>query len=276
MITWGMHEGEAAPDLDLIDRLLDEGFNLALKGGRIQAQGLLKDISSWLAFVHGRLSEARDGYEFLSQGEALGYTVWMPETYKLRGLVAATEGNLAAAQEMLDQALAAVGGPTWTVSLRTPWLRGLIAYGNGSDAEAADILEAGAASMPDGPLLDTWDLLLADAAWILARVGRMDAARRWAERLAQMAVGRPAIECLSAWAAGLSNEAVDQRPALLDHAVELFERRRMPYHQARSLVALGHARSQVGLDPGDCLERARALLTGCGALLFMRELDVER
>jgi hypothetical protein len=44
---------------------------------------------------------------------------------------------------------------------------------------------------------------------------------------------------------------------------------------ARALLDLGRAERRAGDDARPSFERARALLLGCGALLFLAEVDAE-
>ncbi|HEY7705341.1 MAG TPA: AAA family ATPase [Acidimicrobiia bacterium] len=271
MLIWGEYGAGPVLDMEQLQSKVQAAIQLAQKGGRVQGEGVMRDAAGWIAFMSGQFDVAEAHYEFMRSFAEVGYTGWLPETLKIMALIAGLQGRTAELIALSTEAKE-LGAEIWEGSIRTAWTEAMIAYSEERYEDSASILSEAAEQMPEGPSLDTWDLLLAEAVDALAMVGRRDEAAEFARTLRSMADGRPAITPLADWTEGLVTDG-DQAIASLKAAADGFETRCMPVYRARALIDLSRVQAASGGDPEAARAEASALLEETGAFLFMPELN---
>jgi hypothetical protein len=85
----------------------------------------------------------------------------------------------------------------------------------------------------------------------------------------------PLSQAYAAAADGVCAVGADEAVSSLRVAVEGVEAIEARIDLGRILTELGRAERRAGLDPRPSFERARQVLTGCGALFYLRGVEAE-
>jgi class 3 adenylate cyclase/tetratricopeptide (TPR) repeat protein len=284
LLLWGFlvtSEGLqiVASDYRRAEDLVREGLELALKAGHVeQAAWMQGNLSDYLV-DQGRLDEAeepaRAGLEAaraIGEVPRIGYSLLMNAYLRVLRLdLDEAEGLLVELRGIVEQG---------AESYHEGWadvIEALIARARGDEAKATAVLVAGAAR--SGRRLEPWggQLLLLECVRSLAHAGRVADAAPFRELLAGMARTSGAAAAFLAWADGTLEREPAAARALIANAVERFEALGRRVEHGRCQIDLADAERELGHDPGPSLVAAREILGGCGAALFLRDVDeVER
>ena len=186
----------------------------------------------------------------------------------------AVRGNPDEAERVLDEAHPILDeNPEPWLQGWAPLIAGHIAQGRGRDDDAAEILANGARPLLDQILVWGGRHLLIECVRGLVRVGRVDEARTFRDRLETLAVSSVPARAMLAWADGLLEpDPAAARDVLLE-AVARLEELENRIELGRCLIDLADADRRLGDDPAATAARAREILESCGAHLFLRELS---
>ncbi|MGH3134092.1 MAG: hypothetical protein ACRDNY_10215 [Gaiellaceae bacterium] len=161
-----------------------------------------------------------------------------------------------------------------------PWLQGWapliaghIAQGRGSDKEAAKVLADGARPLLGRILVWGGRNLLLECVRSLVRVGRVDEAHAFRDRLGTLAISSVPAQAMLAWADGLLEPNSTAARDFLVEATLRLEELGNRIELGRCLIDLADAERRLGDDPSATAARAREILDLCGAELFRRELN---
>ena len=216
------------------------------EGGREPGQESLMLCALAVVAAHlGREAEARAAVEqALPRCEALGDGVGSRQGRWALGHLALSLGDAEHAQRML--------GELWRDSL------------------AAGLVEPGE------------NRYLLDLAEALVALGRLDEADEVAAELERRGseLARPAVLAVAAHCRGIvacARNELDAGLRELEHALVLHDRVTLPFHRARTLLALGAAqrRGRRRRDARATLEQARVVLEGLGASLWVPRAEEE-
>ena len=267
------HE-EATGDYRRAEELMREGLDLARRAGhRQQVAWMESNLADYLLDL-GRLDEAeplsRTGLE---EARHMGEPRRIALTLPTVSYLALLRGRLVEAERFLDelreltQEVREVYAAVWV-----PTLDGLLARAQGRREDAADILLEGARRQAGRT--EIWGAvnLLAEAARSADHVGRPADGRGPREQLAALASWSIPARAFLAWVDGLLEPDPERALARLRDAVSSFERLERRLELGRSLADLARAEGRLGHGSTSTLGRAREILEGCGATLFVAEL----
>jgi hypothetical protein len=186
------------------------------------------------------------------------------------GQAAFLRGDLETAKRHADEAVAAL--PPHREVQAAPYqmlLRGWIARAKGDDEEELRAYLEGNDIIGDEPMLGMADELLSETVRALVRRGQSPEGMPHLEVLRAVARDRPNAEASRWWAEGVISDDPNEREEKLRAAAERFRSLGRPIDEARCLLDL----ADVVAEPESQLERARELLVGCGAVVYLREVD---
>ncbi len=262
-----LHDGAPHLDLPRVDAMMAESLDLARKSGRYGDALYTLDGAAIFAMVHGRLDDAEGYLRTTQEWAGAGAEGFVAEATRRLAWVALVRGDLDRAEAVLAEA-----GPLVVATfgkLVGPIVEAGLAKAHGDIERAADILTTVAAGAPAGPALDLWERLFVEAVVVLTELGRIDEARPLAERIRRIADLRAPVEPVALWAEGLVATDPAEARAAFDRSIAGFTERQQPIDEARVLLALAEVQRALGDDPAPTVERARRLLTDCGAALYL-------
>jgi len=244
---------------------------------------------SWQAFLPGNLGDVARDYrgdlpgserylvESLELARAIGEGLTVAMRTPALGVTRLLRGAVEEAEELYRESvrLAEVNPEPQTLWHRLVF-GAMLAAAQGDDAEAAErsaescrlvLQDAGSPILP---------FPLCERVRILLRLGRAEEAREEARTLPDLDSLPPQMRALALVVRGLVAPEPSERVDTLREAAEAFDAMGLRIHLARSLIDLGRAEREAGLDPRPSLERARSLLVECDCRLYLGEVDAER
>jgi len=210
-------------------------------------------------------------------GEALGYEHVLLAGYYYTAVAAFLRADLDGAESALVRWV----GSEWLKHeiQGIPYgetLRGQIAMARGQLDEAIDVFRHGVDRLIDDLMLGMADELLFHLIQALVAAGRRDEAAQPLEQLRQVAPGRSNSQAFLAWAEGLVTPEPADGVEKLRAAIQTFERLGRVIDEARCLMDLAKLLRACGQGDGRAEdERARELLTACGAQVYLRSSAVD-
>lgn len=264
-----------APDYERGWTVLRRGIELSQKSGRRDHEGWMWTNVGNYAFDQGRLDELEEAAKMsIEIGHSLSYPHLVVAGHYLEALAAFLHGDLAGAEErmMLGYGLEGLRREVQA----TPFVVLLweeIARARGDDDEALRWCFEGLRIVGDELMLGMADELLSETVRALIRAGRRAEAAPYLEQLRTVARGRPNSEAFQWWAEGMSAAAPTEGAELLHAAIDRFDELGRPIDQARCLMDLAELERRFGNDPQTSAGRARDLLTACGALVYLSEVE---
>jgi len=255
--------------------LAHEGLELAKRSGNTANVAWTTQMLSDLAIDLGRLDEsghwamqALEASRAVGDAIVTGYSLErIAYLHAFRAEPDEAERRLAQARPILDE------NPEPWLQGWAPLVAGHIAQARGRDHDAARILADGARPLLSRIFVWGGKNLLLECVRSLVRVGRTEDAQVFRDRLEILAAASAPTRAMLAWAEGL----LEPRPAgaqrrLVAAATDL-ERLENRIELGRCLIDLAAAERRIGADPTATAARARDILVGCGATLFVRELS---
>jgi predicted ATPase/class 3 adenylate cyclase len=262
-----------APDYARGERLLSEALELARRSGR-------RADEAWLVNNLANYAEERGDVNALDQygrmaaavARSISYEVLFAFGLSQQAAAALARGQLDTAQALIDESGAILGD---TEPQAQPYLalwRGGIAAARLRPDDAISIYLATIEKFGGQMRSSKIPELLGVAARALWAAGRTADARALHARLAE-ASENVQVQAQREWTAGCLAEDPDQAATRLRGACEFWEGIGRRILAGRCLVDLAEAERRLGDDPLPTLERARVLLTDCGAELYVRDVD---
>ena len=251
-----------------------EGLAMARRGGGFGWLGWIEGTVGEVALALGDLDEAeqmtRDALQHgLSAGDepliGLRYVI-LAEVLRLRGRL----DDASAAMEAADEFLRNHSEPQGEIP--RAGIAGELALARGHEEEAISHLRRGVEiasryNVDQDPQVEVALIRL------LIHRGEREEAERARAILARGAAPF-SLACIEL-ADGLLAEAPEEARSRLQDATERLEALGTRIDLARALLDLGRAERRAGIDPRRSFERAREILVGCDAQLYIPEADAE-
>jgi class 3 adenylate cyclase/tetratricopeptide (TPR) repeat protein len=255
--------------------LAHEGLELARRAGNTANVAWTTQMLSDFALDLGRLDESGQwAAQALEASRAVGDAIVVGYSLERIAYLDAVRGNPDEAERVLAEARPILDeNPEPWLQGWAPLIAGHIAQGRGRDEEAAEVLANGA-----GPLLGrilVWGgkNLLLECVRSLVRVGRVEDARTFRDRLGTLAITSVPAHAMLAWADGLLEpDPAAARDRLVEATLRL-EQLGNRIELGRCLIDLASAERRLGDEPSSTAARAHEILDSCGAHLFLRELS---
>jgi tetratricopeptide (TPR) repeat protein len=253
--------------------LAQEGLELARRAGNTANVAWTAQMLSDFALDLGRLDESeRWAAQTLEASRAVGDVIVLGYGLERIAYLHAVRGKPDEAERVLEEARPILDeNPEPWLQGWAPLIAGHIAQGRARDDEAADVLADGARPLLGRLFVWGGKNLLIECVRGLVRVGRVDEARMFRDRLETLALSSVPARAMLAWADGLLEpEPAAARDVLLE-AVERLEELGNRIELGRCLLDLADAERRLGEDSAATAARAREILESCGAQLFLRE-----
>jgi tetratricopeptide (TPR) repeat protein len=214
-----------APDYERGWAILRRGIELSQRSGRRDHEGWLWNNVANYAFDQGKLAELDEATaKSVEIGQALNYPHIIAAGHYYEGLGAFLRGDLAAADERLNEAYQFEDFAREVQA--TPFvvlLRGEVARARGDEAEALRWYLDALRVLDDQLMLGMVDELLSETVRALVRAGRREDAATYLDQLGTVARGRPNTEAFRWWAEGTAASDQADGELLLRRAVERFD-----------------------------------------------------
>jgi len=262
------------PDYERGTEVMRRGIELSQRSGRRDMEGWLVSNVGNYAFDRGDLEELqRAGEEAVNIGWQLSYPYALGAGSYLLGAAAFLRGELDSADRFsdeawnhLDPAREVQAAPYQTL------LRGWIARARDDEDGELDWYLKGLEIIGGDLMLGMADELLSETIRALVARGRTTEASTYLENLRTISPNRPNAEGFCWWAEGVASDDAGRRESRLHAAVERFRSLGRPIDEARCLLDLADAVA----EPEPHLERARELLSDCGAVVYLPEVEARR
>lgn len=255
--------------------LVREGLELARRAGNVVNAAWMEQMLSDLLLDMGRLHEAdQTARNALRAARAVGEVLVVGYALERIAFVHVLIDEPDEAEPYLRELAPIVrDNPEPWLQGWVPLIEGLAARCRGRDLEAARIFTEGARSLLERIMVWGGKGLLLECVCALVRLGRAEEARSFRDRLEKLARFSLPSRAFLVWADALLEPQPERGRALLIEAVDQMEAFEHRIEQGRCLIDLASAKRRLGEDPGPALERAREILTSCGATMFLREID---
>jgi class 3 adenylate cyclase/tetratricopeptide (TPR) repeat protein len=263
-----------ASDYRRAHAILLEGLELARKGGSVGHQGWLLGSLGDITFSLGEL-EASERYQRESLEIARTSGDEPLVGMRLSGLAAAvlTQGRIEEGRTIEDEARTVLAANPEPQADQYVFLNdGMLAVASGDDGAAAERFRGGVELIRRFSV-ESGGPLFVELVRALVRLGDIEEARKYLDL--STAARSPSARAHARTADGLVQDDPAAAVTLLREAGEAFGELGQPIEEARARLDLGRAMARAGQDPGPTFERARELLVGCGAGLFLPEVDAE-
>lgn len=266
--------GENAPDPEREERILRRGLELARKTGQRALEGWILGSLSHTIQLRGRLAEGLDlTRESLECARDVAEQPLVGMRIHELGWLYVWMGDIEQAVPLLDEGERIFEtNPEPQALVWVPFIRAFVDEANGDLEGAAVRLLSGIEEFGD-QLVGQAERMYFEAVRVLVRLGRFDEATALLQRAQASTEGRIPAEAFAVWAEGLTERGSARAVELLADAIARFERIGFVLEQGRCLIDLARAKDENRIDGAKDLEEARSILEGCGARLFLADVE---
>jgi tetratricopeptide (TPR) repeat protein len=267
---------DCRPDYPRARAILLEGLELARRTGRRDYETWILNNLSLSSLDLGNLDEAeRFSVQCFESAARISYTIMMVAALHDQATVQLLRGNLQEARRLNEENVR-LQGEIPVEFQAEPYeavLKGRLAEALGTPEEAmaryVKTLDRLAGEMTTGYV----EVAVFEAVRLLSREGRRAEAEPYADRLREVANGRPHAEAFSWWADGILADAARDAAVLFEKAAARFESLGRRIDLARCLLDLAEAQRQIGMDPRPTLTQAHGVIVETGANLYLPRVD---
>ena len=264
---------EVVGDYPRAEALMREGIEVARRAGSLANTAWMEGNLSDYLIDMGRLEEAeRLAQSALRAARTVGESLRIAYCLSTISHLDLMRGNIEPAERALDEVRSIVrGSPDPYAEGWVSFLGGLIAKAKGDQAGALRILVEGARTL--GDRVEVWggQNLLLESVRTLALTGRNDEAAQFRGQLERMGQTSVPARAFQAWADGVLEPDRVKARDLLEDAARRMEALGRKIDLGRCLIDLATAERKVGDNPAPILARARAILSSCGAVVFLSD-----